>query len=68
MPLPRPPIKVFVRRLNGSETTYAAVEAACLFPAIFAKIADAAGKNLTAASSTKAAISLRTSPFPVPAD
>src|SRR3984885_10501381 len=32
---------------SGSDTTYAAVEAACQDLAIFAKIADAAGRNIT---------------------
>ena len=36
---------------NGSDTTYAAVEAACVYLALFAKIAEsAAGKNLTVSS------------------
>ena len=49
---------------NGSDTTYAAVEAACQDLAIFAKIADAAGKNLTVAGFTKAGYQLRNVPFP----
>ena len=49
---------------NGSNTTYAAVEAACQDLAIFAKIADAAGKNLTVASFTKAGYQLRNVTFP----
>jgi len=49
---------------NGSDTTYAAVEAACQDLAIFAKIADAAGKNLTVASFTKAGYQLRNVTFP----
>jgi hypothetical protein len=44
---------------NGSDTTYAAVEAACVYLALFAKIADAAGKNLTVSSFTKAGYQLR---------
>jgi len=49
---------------SGSDTTYAAVEAACQDLAIFAKIADAAGKNLTVASFTKACYQLRNVTFP----
>jgi hypothetical protein len=49
---------------SGSDTTYAAVEAACQDLAIFAKIADAAGKNLTVASFTKAGYQLRNVTFP----
>ncbi len=44
---------------SGSDTTYAAVEAACVYLALFGKIADAAGKNLTVASFTKAGYQLR---------
>ena len=49
---------------NGSDTTYAAVEAACVYLALFAKIADAAGKNLTVASFTKAGYQLRNVTLP----
>jgi hypothetical protein len=49
---------------SGSDTTYAAVEAACQDLAIFAKIADAAGKHLTVASFTKAGYQLRNVTFP----
>ena len=49
---------------SSSDTTYAAVEAACQDLAIFAKIADAAGKNLTVASFTKACSRLRNVTFP----
>ena len=49
---------------SGADTTYAAVEAACQDLAIFAKIADAAGKNLTVASFTKAGYQLRNVTFP----
>jgi hypothetical protein len=49
---------------SGSDTTYAAVEAACQDLAIFAKIADAAGKSLTVASFTKAGYQLRNVSFP----
>ena len=49
---------------SGSDTTYAAVEAACQDLAIFAKIADATGKNLTVASFTKAGYQLRNVTFP----
>ncbi len=49
---------------NGSDTTYAAVEAACVYLALFAKIADAAGKNLTVASFTKAGYHLRNVTLP----
>ncbi len=49
---------------SGSDTTYAAVEAACVYLALFAKIADAAGKNLTVASFTKAGYGLRNVTLP----
>ena len=49
---------------SGSDTTYAAVEAACQSLAIFAKIANAAGKNLTVSSFTKAGYQLRNIAFP----
>jgi hypothetical protein len=49
---------------SGSDTTYAAVEAACQDLAIFAKIADAAGKSLTVASFAKAGYRLRNVTFP----
>ena len=49
---------------SGSDTTYAAVEAACQDLAIFAKIADAAGTKLTVASFTKAGYRLRNVTFP----
>jgi hypothetical protein len=49
---------------SGSDTTYAAVEAACQDLAIFAKIADAAGKNLTVASFTKAGYQIRNVTLP----
>jgi hypothetical protein len=49
---------------SGSDTTYAAVEAACQSLAIFAKIANAAGKNLTVSSFTKAGYQLRNVTFP----
>jgi hypothetical protein len=49
---------------DGSNTTYAAVEAECQDLAILAKIADAAGKNLTVASFTKAGEGLRNVTFP----
>jgi hypothetical protein len=49
---------------SGSDTTYAAVEAACQSLAIFAKIADAAGKSLTVSSFTKAGYQLRNVTFP----
>ncbi len=49
---------------SGADTTYAAVEAACQDLAIFAKIADAAGKNLTVSSFTKAGFQLRNVTFP----
>ena len=44
---------------SGSDTTYVAVEAACVYLALFAKIADAAGKNLTVSSFTRAGYQLR---------
>ena len=54
---------------SGSDTTYAAVEAACQDLAIFAKIADAAGKNLTVTTFTRAgATSSEMSPFPAVVD
>ena len=49
---------------SGSDTTYAAVEAACQDLAIFTKIANAAGKNLTVASFTNAGYQLRNVTFP----
>ena len=49
---------------DSSDTPYAAVETACQDLAIFAKIADAAGKRLTVASFTKAGYQLKTSLFP----
>jgi hypothetical protein len=49
---------------SGSDTTYAAVEAACVYLTLFAKIADAAGKNLTVASFTKAGYGLRNVTLP----
>jgi hypothetical protein len=49
---------------SGSDTTYAAVEAACQDLAIFAKIADVAGKKLRVASFTKAGYRLRNVSFP----
>ena len=49
---------------SGSDTTYAVVEEACQGLAIFAKIADVAGKNLTVASFTKAGYQLRNVTFP----
>ncbi len=49
---------------NASDTTYAAVEAACVYLALFAKIADAAGKNLTVTSFTKAGYQLRNVTLP----
>jgi hypothetical protein len=49
---------------NSQDQTYGAVEAACQNLAVFAKIADTAGKNLTVASFTKAGESLRNVTFP----
>lgn len=49
---------------SGSDTTYAAVEAACVYLALFAKIANAAGKSLTVASFTKAGYQLRNVTLP----
>jgi hypothetical protein len=49
---------------NGSDTTYAAVEAACQSLAILATIADRAGKDLTVASFTKAGYGLKNVTFP----
>ena len=49
---------------NSTDTTYAWVEWACQYLAIFAKIANAAGKNLTVASFTKAGYGLKNVTFP----
>ncbi|MGP0030944.1 MAG: hypothetical protein ACLPVF_10625 [Acidimicrobiales bacterium] len=49
---------------DSTDTTYASVVEACQYLAIFAKIADAAGKNLTVASFTKAGYGLRSVTFP----
>ena len=49
---------------NGSDMTYAAVEAPCVYLALFAKIADATGKNLTVASFTEAGYQLRNVTLP----
>jgi hypothetical protein len=49
---------------DSADTTYSAVEIACQDLAIFAKIADAAGKNLTVTSFTKAGYGLRHVTFP----
>ena len=49
---------------NSADTPYAAVEVACQDLAIFAKIAEAAGRNLNVASFTKAGYQLRKVTFP----
>jgi hypothetical protein len=49
---------------NSTDTTYVSVQQACQYLAIFAKIANAAGKNLTVASFTKAGYGLRNVTFP----
>jgi len=49
---------------SSTDTTYASVEEACQYLAIFAKIADAAGKNLTVASFTKAGYGLKNATLP----
>jgi hypothetical protein len=49
---------------SGADVTYAGVVEACQYLAIFAKIADAAGKHLTVASFTKAGYGLRDVTFP----
>ena len=49
---------------SSTDTTYASVEWACQYLAIFAKIADAAGKNLTVASFSKAGYGLKNVTFP----
>ena len=49
---------------SSADTTYAAVEVACQDLAIFARIADAAGRKLTVASFTKAGYQLRNVTFP----
>ena len=49
---------------NSTDTPVAAVEVACQDLAIFAKIAEAAGRKLTVASFTKAGYQLRKVTFP----
>ena len=49
---------------SSTNTTYVSVEEACQYLALFTKIADAAGKNLTVASFTKAGYGLRNVTFP----
>jgi len=49
---------------QSTDTTYASVEWACQYLGIFAKIANAAGKNLTVASFTKAGYGLKNVTFP----
>ena len=49
---------------KNTDTTYASVEWACQYLGIFAKIAPAAGKNLTVASFTKAGYGLKNVTFP----
>jgi phosphoribosylcarboxyaminoimidazole (NCAIR) mutase len=49
---------------NSTDTTYNATLQACQYLAIFAKIANAAGKNLTVASFTKAGYGLKNMTFP----
>jgi hypothetical protein len=49
---------------NSTDTTYVSVEEACQYMALFTKIADAAGKNLTVASFSKAGYGLRNVTFP----
>lgn len=49
---------------GGADVTYAGVVEACQYLAIFAKIADAAGRKLTVASFTKAGYGLRHVTFP----
>ena len=49
---------------SGSNETYAAVEEPCVYLSLFAKIADAAGKDLTVASFTKAGYQLRNVTLP----
>ena len=49
---------------SSTDTTYVSVPEACQYLAIFAKVAGAAGKNLTVASFTKAGYGLRNVTFP----
>jgi hypothetical protein len=49
---------------DANDTTYVSVLEACQYMALFAKIADAAGKNLTVASFTKAGYALKDVTFP----
>lgn len=49
---------------SSTDTTYASVEWACQYLAIFAKVANAAGKNLTVASFSKAGYGLKNATFP----
>lgn len=49
---------------TSTDTTYASVAEACQYLAMFAKIADAAGKNLTVATFSHAGFGLRNVSFP----
>jgi hypothetical protein len=49
---------------NSTDTTYVSVLEGCQYMALFAKIADAAGKNLTVASFTKAGYGLKNVTLP----
>jgi len=49
---------------SSTDTTYVSVEEACQYLGLFTKIADAAGKNLTVASFTKAGYGLKNVTFP----
>jgi hypothetical protein len=59
-----PPNPSSSRPSNSADTPYAAVEVACQDLALFAKIAEAAGRNLTVASFTKAGYQLRNVAIP----
>ncbi len=50
--------------VQGNDTTYQSVIEACQYLALFEKIADAAGKNLTVASFTKAGDALKDADIP----
>ena len=51
-------------QVAGSDTTFQSVIEACQYLGLFAKIADAAGKNLTVASFTKAGYGLKNATIP----
>jgi hypothetical protein len=51
-------------QVAGTDTTYQSVIEACQYMGLFTAIADAAGKNLTVASFTKAGYGLRKATIP----